>query len=83
MGERPRLENNMSYSYRHKFDYEDLHCRTCHFICDVIIRYTACFVWTVVLPTVVIILVCGDHIEDSGIGKYKQQTDKNNEGKEE
>ena len=34
---------------------------------DLIIRHTAWFVWTVVISAVVIILVCGDHIEDSRI----------------
>jgi hypothetical protein len=83
MGERPRLENNMSYSFRRKFDDEGIHCRTCHFILDIIIRYTAWFVWTIVLSAVVIILVCGDHIEDSRVSKFKKQTNKSNERKEE
>jgi hypothetical protein len=54
----------MSYSFRRKFDYEDIDCRTYHFIRGVIIRYTALFVWTAALCAVVIILVCGDRIED-------------------
>jgi len=72
MGERPRLENNMSYSFRRKFDDEDIHRRTCHFIRDIIIRHTARFLWSIVLSAVVIILVCGDHIEDSRITKFKK-----------
>jgi len=83
MGERPRLENNMSYSFRRKFDDEDIHCRTCHFTRDIIVRCTVWFVWTVVLSAVIILLVCGDHIEHSLISKFKKQTNKSNEGKEE
>jgi len=83
MGERPRLENNMSYSFGRKFDDEDTHCRTCHFIRDIIIRYSAWFVWTIVLSALVIILVFVDHIEDSRISKFKKQTNESNERKEE